>query len=79
MGRQIDIRDNLIARITEAERQGRLDEIEGLQVGLAGAENRLAQIDRRAHQRTTAGLGRPVTSSGEQRAPVRIRKNQTMG
>ena len=60
-GRPIDIRDTLIARIAEAERQGRLGEFEGLQVGLAGARNGLAQIDRHAYQRTTAGLGRPVT------------------
>lgn len=45
--RLIEIRDNLTARVTEAEGEGWLGEIEGLQISLAGAENKLAQIDRR--------------------------------
>jgi hypothetical protein len=40
-----EIRDNLHARITEAEREGWLGEVEGLKVSLAGAEDKLAQID----------------------------------
>ena len=44
--RLIEIRDNLVARIEEAEREGWLGEVEGLQVSLAGAEDKLAQIDR---------------------------------
>ncbi|MFG2631598.1 hypothetical protein [Streptomyces sp. NPDC048473] len=47
-GRLIDIRDSLIARIAEAEREGWLGEVEGLRVSLAGAENKLAQITGRA-------------------------------
>ena len=43
--RLADIRGNLIDRITEAEREGWLGEVEGLKVSLAGAENKLAQID----------------------------------
>ena len=35
--RLVDIRDNLLARITEAQKEGWLGEIEGLQVSLAGA------------------------------------------
>ena len=35
------------ARIAEAEREGWLGEVEGLHVSLAGAEDKLAQIDRR--------------------------------
>ncbi|MCG7523301.1 hypothetical protein MHW47_02390 [Streptomyces sp. OfavH-34-F] len=42
-----EIRDNLVARIAEAEREGWLGEVEGLRVGLAGAEDELAQITRR--------------------------------
>ena len=42
-----EIRDNLLARIAEAEREGWPGEIEGLKVSLAGAEDKLAQIDRR--------------------------------
>ena len=43
-----EIRDNLIARIAEAEREGWLGEIEGLKVSLAGASDKLAQIGRRS-------------------------------
>ncbi len=45
--RLVDIRDNLTARVAEAEREGWSGEVEGLQISLAGAENKLAQIDRR--------------------------------
>ena len=56
--RLTEIRDNLIARIAEAEREGWPGEIEGLKVSLAGADDKLAQIDRRS--RTTAvDLGFP--------------------
>lgn len=40
-----EIRDNLHDRIAEAEREGWLGEIEGLQVSLAGTEDKLTQID----------------------------------
>ena len=55
-----EIRDNLTARITEAEHEGWLGEAEGLKVSLAGAEDKLTQIDRRSH--TTVDLGIPATS-----------------
>ncbi|MCA2230464.1 hypothetical protein, partial [Nonomuraea aurantiaca] len=42
-----EIRDNLIARIAEAEREGWLGEVEGLRVSLAGAEDKLVQLDAR--------------------------------
>ncbi|MGW6865135.1 hypothetical protein [Streptomyces sp. NPDC054901] len=44
-GRLVEIRDNLLDRITEAEREGWLGEIEGLRVSLAGAESKISQID----------------------------------
>jgi len=50
--RLVEIRDNLKDRIAEAEREGWLGEVEGLQVSLAGAEDKLAQIERR-HNTTT--------------------------
>jgi len=56
--RLLDIRDNLNARITEAQREGWLGEVEGLQLSLAGAQDKLAQIDRRAAT-TTVDLGLP--------------------
>jgi integrase len=42
-----EIRDNLTARIAEADREGWAGEAEGLKISLAGAEDKLAQIDRR--------------------------------
>ncbi|GHD52553.1 hypothetical protein GCM10010335_65250 [Streptomyces galbus] len=44
-GRLVEIRDNLLDRITEAEREGWLGEIDGLRVSLAGAESKIAQLD----------------------------------
>lgn len=41
----MEIRDNLLDRIAEAEKEGWLGEIEGLRVSLAGAESRFDQID----------------------------------
>jgi hypothetical protein len=43
-----EIRDNLIARIDEAAREGWLGEVEGLKVSLAAADDKLGQIDRRS-------------------------------
>ncbi|MBF6439574.1 tyrosine-type recombinase/integrase [Nocardia cyriacigeorgica] len=53
--RLVEIRDNLHARIIEAKQQGWLGEVEGLQVSLTGAEDKLTQLDRS----TTTGLGLP--------------------
>jgi hypothetical protein len=55
-----EIRDNLIARIAEAEREGWPGEVEGLQISLAGADDKLAQIDRRRHA-IAVDLGIPAT------------------
>ena len=57
--RIVEIRDNLQARITEAEREGWLGEVEGLQISLAGANDKLAQIDRRRPSGQTVELGLP--------------------
>ncbi|WP_329013551.1 hypothetical protein [Streptomyces sp. NBC_00690] len=56
--RLVEIRDNLLARIAEAEREGWLGEVEGLQMSLAGAEEKLTQIDRRSS--VVVDLGVPV-------------------
>ncbi|MET8537261.1 integrase [Streptomyces sp. NPDC005065] len=61
--RLAEIRDNLIARIAEAEREGWLGEVEGLQVSLAGAQEKLAQIDRRSQPHTATDLGIPSLRS----------------
>jgi hypothetical protein len=62
--RIVEIRDNLIARITEAEREGWLGEVEGLTISLTGANDKLAQIDRR--QPATVDLGVPGTRPAQQ-------------
>ncbi|MFI5822907.1 tyrosine-type recombinase/integrase [Streptomyces rishiriensis] len=49
--RLIEIRDNLMDRIAEAEREGWLGEIEGLQVSLAAAKEKISQLDTRERQR----------------------------
>jgi hypothetical protein len=48
-----EIRDNLRARIAEAIREGWLGEVDGLQVSLAGANDKLQQIDSALHQQAT--------------------------
>ena len=55
-----EIRDNLIARIAEAEREGWPGEIEGLKISLAGASNNLAQLDRRSQLPAPVDIGMPA-------------------
>jgi hypothetical protein len=55
-----EIRDNLIARIAEAEREGWAGEAQGLKISLAGADDKLAQIDRRPRAGATVSLGMPA-------------------
>ena len=58
--RLVDIRDNLVARIAEAEREGWTGEAEGLRVSLAAAKEKLAQADNTTQRRKTAvELGMP--------------------
>jgi hypothetical protein len=59
-----DIRSNLIARIGEAEREGWLGEIEGLKISLAGADDKLAQIDRRTRGQPVS-LGMPAVPQSQ--------------
>ncbi|MEU2586623.1 hypothetical protein ABZ612_27390 [Streptomyces avermitilis] len=58
--RLIEIRDNLRARIAEAEREGWLGEVEGLRVSLAGAEDKIAQVDRRRGNHAAVDLSTPI-------------------
>jgi hypothetical protein len=76
--RLIEIRDNLHARIAEAQRQGWTGEVEGLQVSLAAAEQKLAQTDQitaRRGARVHLGMpgiptaGRTVTTATDISAP----------
>ena len=56
-----EIRDNLLTRIAEAEREGWTGEAEGLKVSLAAANNKLAQADLTATRRAEAvSLGIPA-------------------
>jgi integrase len=62
--RLVEIRDNLMARIAEAQREGWSGEVEGLSISLAGAQDKLDQIDRRSSRRnhTVTGSSLPATS-----------------
>lgn len=76
-GRLEEIRDNLIARIAEAEREGWLGEVEGLRVSLAGAEGKLAQVDRRCH-RPPWILACPELLGSPTRAPPHVKAHHEM-
>jgi Phage integrase family len=58
--RILEVRDNLLDRVAEAKQEGWLGEIEGLKVSLAGAEQKLAQLDQRSRRATTVNLGLPT-------------------
>ena len=58
--RLLDVRDNLIARIDEARREGWLGEVEGLQISLAGARAKLVQLDQISTPRGPISLGIPT-------------------
>jgi hypothetical protein len=61
--RLVEIRDNLIVRLTEVEQEGWLGEIVGLQVSLASAEEKLTQLDsERERQCKVIDLGMPTFS-----------------
>jgi hypothetical protein len=61
--RLTQIRDNLVARIAEAETHRWIGEAEGLKVSLAGARTKLAQMDQISARRSTAvNLGIPSFS-----------------
>ena len=66
-----EIRDNLLARIAEAEREGWPGEIEGLKVSLAGAEDKLAQIDRRTGRDSPVSLGATIPVGPQQEVSTR--------
>jgi hypothetical protein len=59
--RLVEIRDNLRDRIAEAEREGWLGEVEGLQISLTAAEQKLGQLDHR--RRTAVDLPMPTVAT----------------
>jgi site-specific recombinase XerD len=56
--RLIEIRDNLLARISEAHQQGWLGEIDGLKVSLSAANNKIAQLEESSRRTTNLGMPR---------------------
>lgn len=66
--RLVEIRDNLTARIAEAEREGWLGEVEGLRISLAGALEKLGQIDVRSRP-VTVHLSSRQRSTGPTSSP----------
>jgi len=72
--RLIDIRDNLVARIAEADKEGWLGEADGLRVSLAAARQKLTQLDELLSRRTDIHLGMPTipkTKGDAVRTPAR--------
>ena len=66
--RLAEIRDNLTARIAEAEAARWTGEAEGLKVSLAGARNKLTQMDQITARRSAAvSLGMPGFASAASR------------
>ena len=57
--RLTEVRDNLLARIDEAHREGWLGEVDGLRISLAGAEHKLAQLGELTTRAATVHLGLP--------------------
>ena len=59
--RLVEIRDNLIARVGEAELEGWLGEVEGLRINRAGTEEELNQLDAKERRiSTVVNLGMPT-------------------
>ncbi len=58
--RLVEIRDNLIARIAEARREGWLGEVEGLQISLHGARQKLDQLEQITTHQASVPLGMPT-------------------
>ena len=79
--RLAEIRDNLTARIGEAQREGWTGEAEGLQVSLAAADHKLAQMDQIAARRRAAVIhlgmpGQPPAVSRTVTTPAAVPASQ---
>lgn len=68
--RLVQIRDNLIERIKEAESHRWLGEAQGLKVSLAGARAKLAEMDQITTRRTTTQLGMPTFTQAAGRTNI---------
>ena len=58
--RLVELRDNLLARIAEARHHAWLGEVEGLQISLDGARQKLAHLEQIANQRRNIPIGMPT-------------------
>jgi hypothetical protein len=61
--RLIEVRDNLIARVAEARQEGWLGEVDGLQISLDGARQKMDQIEQMTARSTDAHLPNTPTFS----------------
>jgi integrase len=68
--RLVQIRNNLIERIAEAESHRWLGEAEGLKVSLAGALAKLAEMDQITARRNTTHLGMPTFAQSAGRTNI---------
>jgi hypothetical protein len=73
--RLVGIRDNLITRIDEARRERWIGEAEGLNVSLAAAKQKLAQLDDLAARRATIHLCMPGFSDVAGRTVTTLNKS----
>ncbi|HXY43495.1 MAG TPA: site-specific integrase [Acidimicrobiales bacterium] len=60
--RLLEVRDNLIARIAEARHEGWLGEVDGLQITLAGARQKMDQIEQMTGGAANGQTGAPAYS-----------------
>jgi hypothetical protein len=74
--RLVEIRENLVSRIDEAQREGWLGEPEGLHLHLAGADSKMAQLDRRAGTRKRVNLGIPSLKPSRPAVPQHPRADR---
>jgi integrase len=68
--RLTEIRDNLTARIHEAEREGWLGEIDGLEISLAGANKKLSQMEHRKNLPVAVHFAAPRTRATTSNPPL---------
>jgi len=69
--RLVEIRDNLISRISEAQHHGWLGEAEGLKISLAAAQQKLTQTDQITSDRGAVALGMPTFTEAAGRITTR--------
>ncbi|WP_329536814.1 integrase (plasmid) [Streptomyces sp. NBC_01450] len=74
--RLVEIRDNLLDRIAEAELEGWLGEIEGLRISLAGAESKIDQIDSAPGVTIDLGMPRKAAQPAQREGAGSLRQSR---